>query len=109
MRSYIGFILFLVCIGYAAGSYAQDDKKKLSEGSLFHSKKDSFGIPKKTTVIVNDTPHTNSFVKKDSIPIHNPRIATRRSAILPGWGQAYNKEYWKIPIVYGILAIPTVL
>ncbi len=37
---------------------------------------------------------------------HIPRIATERSALIPGWGQAYNKEYWKIPIVYGALAIP---
>lgn len=32
--------------------------------------------------------------------------AAIRSAIIPGWGQAYNKRYWKIPIVYGALAIP---
>ena len=41
-----------------------------------------------------------------SIKKHIPRIATQRSAMLPGWGQAYNKQYWKIPLVYGVLAIP---
>jgi hypothetical protein len=38
---------------------------------------------------------------------HIPRIATIRSAIIPGWGQAYNHEYWKIPIVWAAIGIPT--
>jgi hypothetical protein len=32
-----------------------------------------------------------------------PSKAAFYSAILPGLGQAYNKKYWKIPLVYGAL------
>jgi hypothetical protein len=45
---------------------------------------------------------------KDSLPLlkpHNPRLALKRSAILPGWGQVYNKQWWKVPIIYGALGV----
>lgn len=47
------------------------------------------------------------FSRQDSSKTYNPKIATIRSAILPGWGQITNKKYWKLPIVYAALGITT--
>lgn len=47
--------------------------------------------------------NTRIFSKPDSSKAYSPRIASYRSAILPGWGQATNKKYWKIPVVYAAL------
>jgi hypothetical protein len=37
----------------------------------------------------------------------SPSKAAFYSAIFPGMGQVYNKKYWKAPIVWAALAIPT--
>lgn len=51
--------------------------------------------------------NTNIFSKPDPAKAYNPRIAMYRSAILPGWGQATNKKYWKMPVVYAALGATT--
>jgi hypothetical protein len=42
-------------------------------------------------------------IKKDSLASLRPAKAAFYSALLPGLGQAYNKKYWKIPVVYAAL------
>lgn len=45
---------------------------------------------------------TKETIKRDINPL-SPAKAAFYSAIFPGLGQAYNKRYWKIPIVYGAM------
>jgi len=98
MKSFY-FISLLVFTGAVSSVHAQSDKTQLSGHTVL------------STIKTDSTPRTRTPVpvKTDSIAKkkHNPQTATLRSAIVPGWGQAYNHEYWKIPIVYGALAIPT--
>lgn len=45
---------------------------------------------------------SDSIIQKPMNPLA-PARAAFLSAIVPGLGQAYNKKYWKIPIVYGAI------
>ncbi|MFH6995748.1 DUF5683 domain-containing protein [Flavobacterium sp. FlaQc-48] len=54
-------------------------------------------VKKDTVLVVKDTS------KIEEIDPLTPAKAAFYSAILPGLGQAYNKKYWKIPLVYGAI------
>ncbi len=66
-----------------------------------------FFVYGKTTVFAQNKLPAKAVVK-DSLKSNNinpltPAKAAFYSAILPGLGQAYNKKYWKIPLVYAAI------
>ena len=80
-------ILILAIAFYSATLFAQ---------------KDSTGVKLKDIKIKGNISTTEG--------VYNPLSPSRAafySAIFPGMGQMYNKKYWKAPIVWAALAIPT--
>jgi hypothetical protein len=62
------------------------------------NQKDSTNVDlKNTPIIANET-----LVKREIDPLR-PSKAAFYSAVLPGLGQAYNKKYWKVPIVWAAI------
>lgn len=70
--------------------------------TIAFAQKDSLEVKEiKAKKLINDT-GTNGVYNALA-----PAKAAFYSAIFPGMGQIYNKKYWKAPIVWGALAVPT--
>lgn len=79
------FLVLLVCFVFITCSWAQEDEEPEDEGVVIEN------------VVIQDT---IAYAEIDPLA---PSKAAFYSAVLPGLGQAYNKKYWKIPIIYAAL------
>lgn len=67
--------------------------------SLFSQSTDTLTVKKNDKVVVV----TDDLIQNAYDPL-SPSRAAFYSAVVPGLGQAYNKKYWKIPIIYAGMA-----
>jgi hypothetical protein len=99
MKSFI-YITFFSCFAIYSMAQNVNQKPTVVRTDSTTSIKNS-ALTKDTAIRVSASGDTTKVVPK-----HSPRIATMRSAILPGWGQVYNREAWKLPLVYAAIGIP---
>ena len=66
---------------------------------IFAQKADSLTVKEEGILIIKD-----SLTYGENYDPLAPQRAAFYSAVLPGLGQAYNKKYWKIPIIYAGMA-----
>jgi Family of unknown function (DUF5683) len=89
-------LFFIFSFAMANGQDTIVSKKMIADSVI--------AINTKTQLTAKDSGYYSFFTKN---PI--PKRAAMYSALLPGLGQAYNNQYWKIPIVYAGVGVSTYL
>ncbi|OBX21065.1 MULTISPECIES: DUF5683 domain-containing protein [Bizionia] len=85
-------IVLIIILAFCSNTWAQEDKNSEDKEEV------------KTETLEELQVEANNIVSDPIDPLA-PARAAFYSAVLPGLGQAYNKKYWKIPVVYAGLGI----
>jgi hypothetical protein len=102
MHKYL-LLIFIVLTAFSARAQNPDTtskavKKAGNKDTVISTRKDT--VAEKARIIK---------VKKEKVyhpdSTHSPHTAVIHSLLVPGWGQVYNHQWWKVPLIYGTIGL----
>lgn len=95
--------LILIILVLAIGILPASGQEAIRADSALAPADTSQIAAKVQSAIQADTITAKDSIRRKKVFEPNPKKSGMYSSILPGLGQAYNRQYWKVPVVYAIL------
>jgi hypothetical protein len=100
MYKYLPVIWLLMLCAFSAYAQKPDTTTK---STVIKNSKDTLISTKHDTVVARSFKPKKKEKVYHPDTLHSPHTAIMHSLLIPGWGQAYNHRWWKVPVIYGAL------